>query len=352
MPYILSNVRNALLKKWSMMTNTAFSRPYQVSIEANERCNARCLMCDCWKETEDYLTSQEIIGVISELKAWIGPHFFLQIAGGEPLIFIGIYEIFRYCADNGILCKISTNGITLNSKAVCDRVINSGLKYLTVSIDSHVPEVHDRYRGVKGAFDRAMKGLTYLRKNSDMVLGVSAIIMKENAASLRELTDFFCSLDIDRILFQPVRAYGMKVSEWKNYQFWVQDLEALDKGLRYIKRKKKEDRRITNSYGHLDIMSDYFRDPRSIASKRKCSIGFEHIEISYKGDLFLCNAYPAVGNIKESSVREMWISDKAREIRRKMVSCTLPCTSNCKKELSLKEKIDKFMVFFKAGLFR
>ena len=126
-PYVVSNAKNNLLKAWSVRTGVVMSKPYQVSIQPNERCNARCLMCDCWKEKKDFLTKDDVIGVIRELREWIGPHFFVQIAGGEPLIFKGIYDVFQYCADQHILCKISTNRILLNEKT-CDRIIASGLK--------------------------------------------------------------------------------------------------------------------------------------------------------------------------------------------------------------------------------
>jgi len=349
--FIFENARNSLLKAVSTRTGFILSRPLQVSIEPNERCNARCLMCDCWKETRDFLNADDILNVIRELKEWMGSNFFIQIAGGEPLIFKGITGIFRYCADNRIICKISTNGISL-TKPVCDRIIASGLKYLTISIDSHIPEIHDKYRGVKRAFDRAMKGLDYLHRHSDMVLGISSIIMQENVGHLKDFTDFLLGLPVHRIIFQPVRAYGIPLSKWQEYEFWVTDLQALDEGIEYIKARKKEDPRIINTFGHLDLMKDYFRDPKSILNSRKCHIGYEQLNISYKGDVTLCNAFPKIGNIREGSLRAMWTSEQAKEIRKKMQACRFPCTSNCKKEFSIREKIEKFKVFLKAGLFR
>src|SRR4030042_4652181 len=176
--FITANAKNVFLKKWSLASGRVHSRPYQISIEVNERCNARCLMCDCWKEKTDYLTASEIEAVLLELKSGLGEGVFLQISGGEPLIFRDVDRLFRVCREQNLICKISTNGIALNEK-ICDRIISSGLKYLTVSLDSHIPEIHDKYRGVKGTFDRAVSGLAYLRQNSSMVLGISAIIMKE-----------------------------------------------------------------------------------------------------------------------------------------------------------------------------
>jgi len=63
-------------------------------------------MCDSWKETKDFISSDEIIDVLSELSEWVGNDFFVQIAGGEPLIYKGIYDIFTFCADKKIISNL------------------------------------------------------------------------------------------------------------------------------------------------------------------------------------------------------------------------------------------------------
>ena len=54
------------------------------------------------------------------------------------------------------------------------RLAECGLNYVIVSIDSHIPEVHDRYRGVAGIFDKAVRGLTRLRKTDSRIYAAAA----------------------------------------------------------------------------------------------------------------------------------------------------------------------------------
>ncbi|MDR2848639.1 MAG: radical SAM protein [Bacteroidales bacterium] len=207
--FLLTNFTNSLTKDVSSSFNLHLSKPLQVSIQPNERCNARCLMCDYWKETNDYLDYKEIIETLKELKQWMGNNFFVQIAGGEPLIYKGIYDIFSFCAENGIICKISTNGIAFTPN-VCDKIIQSGLSYLSVSLDSHLSEIHDRFRGVPGTWERAIGGIKYLAEHTRMTLGISSVIMKDNIATLPQSVDYFLSLPINRLLIQPIRVRTAK----------------------------------------------------------------------------------------------------------------------------------------------
>ncbi|MFH0895023.1 MAG: radical SAM protein [Bacteroidota bacterium] len=338
-------------KKKSIRTGIPYSKPMQISIQPNLACNARCLMCDCWHEKTNYLTSAELIKTLKEMREWMGPDFFIQIAGGEPLIFPGMYDIFRFCADNQIICKINTNGIAFTER-ICQRIIDSGLKYLTVSIDSHKAEIHDKYRGVPGTFERAEFGLKYLKKNSKMVLGVSVVLMKENVKDIREMTEYFLSLGVDRVLYQPIRVFTNDIPTWKDYEFWPDDIEALRDGIGWLKEMHKADSRIMNTEDHLDMMLEYFTHPESIINRKNCYIGFDQITINYKGEVFLCDAFGTIGNIKDGNVKDMWNSDKAKRVRKAMETCKFPCTSNCKKELTFGQKVSKFWAFYKAGMFK
>ncbi|MDR2848060.1 MAG: radical SAM protein [Bacteroidales bacterium] len=353
--FLLKNFVNSIEKDASATFNLNLSKPLQVSIQPNERCNARCLMCDCWKETNDYINADEIITVLKWLKQWIGRNFFVQIAGGEPLIYKGIYDIFSFCAENGILCKISTNGIAFTPN-VCDKIIRSGLPYLSVSLDSHLPEIHDKFRGVPGTLERAIGGIKYLAEHTRMTLGISSVIMKENVGTLPQSVDYFLSLPINRLLMQPIRVWteNLPMNRWNEYEHWVNDQQTMATFTQHLLEKKKTDKRILNTVQDIKEWQNYFLNPVALANKdlKKCRIGYDRLGIDYKGNVSLgCGKYGYVGNIKDDAVRNIWNSPKSRQTRRKMLQCTNLCTSNCFKDLTLPQKVSKALVFVKAGLF-
>ena len=349
--FAAANARNSVLKKISASTPLVLTKPMMVSINPTNRCNVKCVMCDCWLEKHDYVTDQDILGFLTELRDWVGSNFFVQIAGGEPLVFKGIFDIFKFCADNGIICKISTNGYGLNP-SVCDQIIDSGLKYLSVSLDSHLPEVHDKYRGLEGTFDKALRGLRYLREHSSMTLGTSAIIMKENICHIRDFTTFLLDLrDIDRILFQPIRDYDHPIEKWKEYEYWITDEQMLDDGMDFLIEMKRTHPKILNPEADFDMFRNYFKDPYSIVNTRDCYIGYEQLFVDDKGDIRMCQSYDVIGNIKDRNIRERWHARSTNAMRDTMLECTLPCTSNCKRELSIQQKVKKFLSLYESGLF-
>ena len=353
--FAYSHFSNNIKKKISISTGKLFSKPMQVSIIPNRKCNARCLMCDFWKEKNDYLTADEIIKVIDDLNNWAGNDFFIQISGGEPLIFKGIYDIFGFIAEKKIKTKISTNGISLTKKT-CDKIIKSGLPYLSVSLDSHIPEIHDKFRGVKGTFKRAVEGLKYLHENGDLTLGISSIIMKDNISTFSESVEYFLSLPINRFLFQPIRVWTEKLpmDRWHEYMYWVNDKESLKKTADYLLKIKQEDNRVFNSVQDINDLEPYFTSPSLLvnSNSKECNIGYDRITIDYKGDVFLgCYYYKSVGNIKEKNIIDIWKSEQAEINRRKMRNCKIPCTNNCYKQSTLKDKVKKLIELQKAGLF-
>lgn len=353
--FLYKNLNNSIKVNLSSSLGLNLSKPLQVSIMPNRRCNARCLMCNCWKEENDYLNSNDLINTLKQLRSWLGSNFFVQISGGEPLIFKGIYDIFSFCADHDIICKISTNGISLTEKT-CDKIIQSKLRYLSVSLDSHLPEIHNKFRGVDKTFEHALKGIDYLAKNGDLTLGISSIIMRDNIGSLCDSVDFFLKLPIHRLLFQPIGVWteNIPVEKWHEFEYWVNDKDALKHFEEYLLMKKKEDARIINTERDIKEWSVYFNDPNSQIdyNVKKCKVGYDRISIDYKGDIQIgCGNFGNSGNIKTDNLQDAWNSSNSKIIRQQMMKCTYPCTYNCYKVLTLQEKIKKAQVFIKSGLF-
>ena len=342
---------NDIKKKFSTRTGILLTEPMQISISPTQRCNVKCLMCNCWHEKNDHITKDDIIHFIEDLHNWLGNNYIIHISGGEPLIFKGIFDIFKFCSEHKIICKITTNGYALN-KTICDKIIESGLTYVSVSLDSHLPEVHDKFRGQNNTFQRAIDGINYLRENSDITIGISSIVMNENIYHLKEFTDFLINLDVDRVLFQPLRDYYNPIEEWTSFKYWVNDFDVLDDAINYLIEKKKTNSKLLNTINDFELIKRYFRDPYSIINSRNCYIGYEQLSVDHKGEITMCNAYASIGNIKDRNIKEMWSAKKTQEERKNMVSCTLPCTSNCKKQLSLNEKVTKFFTLYKSGLFK
>ncbi len=91
--------------------------------------------------------------------------------GGEPLMFMArLKELIRVCKPYKSFIQIITNGTPATEEKLKE-LKACGLDGVCVSIDSFDADVHDRFRGVPGTYEKAMNCLELTRK-----LGLTASI--------------------------------------------------------------------------------------------------------------------------------------------------------------------------------
>ncbi len=101
------------------------------------------------KAYQDELTTEEVLRVVDDAHELRTP--LLIISGGEPLIREDIAEVMRRANDYGIKVSLSTNG-TLITRDWALKLKELNVQYVGISIDSPIPEIHDKIRGgVTGA---------------------------------------------------------------------------------------------------------------------------------------------------------------------------------------------------------
>jgi len=222
---------NYLKQRLAYQFDQPFNKPTQVAISITEACAARCVMCDIWKlQVRDELTAPQWIEFLSHMREWLGP-FWLSISGGEPFQKPGIVDILKFCRDNQIKTKISSNGMLL-VPSFLDRILPYGPDFLSLSIDSPRAVVHDKLRGTPGLHARCREALLHLRaRDQRIVLGVTTVIMEDNYRDLPDLVRWSLDQGVDRMVFQPLQPnFGSleKDANWyKKSPHWVQDADAL-----------------------------------------------------------------------------------------------------------------------------
>ena len=124
---------------------------------STRRCNLHCAHCytDSFdREYPDELTTDEALAMVDDLAAFGSP--VLLISGGEPLRRPDLPAVAAHAVSRGMRVVISTNG-TLMTQERADEFAQIGVSYVGISIDGR-PETHDRFRGMKGAFEASMRG--------------------------------------------------------------------------------------------------------------------------------------------------------------------------------------------------
>ena len=131
--------------------------PYKLNFCVTYICQSRCLTCNIWEMRPKNELSLDECKQIAQRNPFIQ---WLQITGGEPFIRPDLYEIARAFSKNLYILSIPTNSLCYNS--LVDRQLRAikSLKIphfvLTVSLDGD-RALHDKIRGVKGNYDRAIQ---------------------------------------------------------------------------------------------------------------------------------------------------------------------------------------------------
>ena len=163
------------------------------------RCNLKCLHCYAHARNipfDNELTTMEGKKLIDDLAGFGVP--VLLISGGEPLARKDLPELAAYAVEKGMRAVISTNG-TLITPQMAGTLKKIGLSYVGISLDG-MEEINDRFRGVKGAFRSALKGIENCKK-AGIKVGLRFTINKINVGEIPDLFKLIEENDIPRICF-------------------------------------------------------------------------------------------------------------------------------------------------------
>ena len=130
---------------------------HYVSWEITRRCDARCVHCYAESgpevPTDRDLSTAEALALIDQLAA--GGEMILALSGGEPLLRPDWRDLLRHAVASDLIVNLVTNGSRVDDAVAAD-LAASGVHSVTVSLDSHRPEVHDRIRRLPGLHARAL----------------------------------------------------------------------------------------------------------------------------------------------------------------------------------------------------
>ncbi len=175
--------------------------------EATALCNLRCLHCHAsgGRPYPGELNTRRAKKLIENLTT-VKEFRMLVFSGGEPLMRRDIFELTKHADDLGFNVVYATNA-TLINKDVAAKMTKSGVVGAAVSIDSVHPEKHDRFRGVPGAWRRAIAGIKNI-VDEDMYLQINITISKLNLDELEDLLFFADELGAHVVLLYTFVAFG------------------------------------------------------------------------------------------------------------------------------------------------
>ncbi len=178
--------------------NVSFPKPRLTFWEVTNGCNLRCIHC---RATATELASPldlpttKALSLIKQISQYANP--ILVLSGGEPLFRADIFDLARYATDCGLRVALATNG-TLVTREIARKIVDSGVRRVSISLDGANAATHDAFRGIPGAFRAALEGFRNL-KELGMSLQINMTIARHNAQELPAVLDLAKSLGADAL---------------------------------------------------------------------------------------------------------------------------------------------------------
>ena len=173
---------------------------------STRRCNLHCAHCYTDSHDRAYpgeLSTSEALAMVDRLAEASVP--VLLISGGEPLRRHGLLEVAAYARERGLRVVLSTNG-SLITPETAFALAAIQVSYVGISIDGR-PEVHDRFRGMRGAFDASMRGIEACR-DAGLKVGLRVTLTKSNLDDLPWLFDLMEQREIPRLCIYHLAPTG------------------------------------------------------------------------------------------------------------------------------------------------
>jgi AdoMet-dependent heme synthase len=164
------------------------NQPRMIAWEVTRSCNLSCVHCRAASHLGPYpgeLSTGDCKRLLDDIESVSKPVIILT--GGEPLLRPDIFEIAAYGTRKGLRMVMATNG-TLVEEDTGRKMIASGIRRVSISIDGKDAESHDAFRNQPGAFDGAMRGIGAL-KTGKMEFQINTTITTANLHQIKEIHD-------------------------------------------------------------------------------------------------------------------------------------------------------------------
>lgn len=330
-------MREEIRAFWHYTLGKYFSRtPPILTLFVTNLCNARCQHCFYWKTLEQ--ERKEIsLEEIESLSRDLGHLELLLFSGGEPFLRNDLAEIVRIFWRNNGLKTVSaiTNGLQPEKIAKeVEKILKISPRLLMIvplSLDG-TKEIHDQIRGVRGAFEKVQetyRRLLKLKKEyPNLRIRFTATVFSFNYQNLFKLVD-----QMPRLFPKSLECWALSLNllrgNPRNPDFKLPAPDRLKKLFTYKIKKFKETRSWTTKLFERIIFAAQIKTLKEKRQIVPCEAGRLMAVVYEDGSVGHCELLPTIGSLKEKSFNQIWRSEKAKSLRKRIVKKSCFCTHEC-----------------------
>lgn len=304
--------------------------PFLVVWDFTHKCNLNCKHCysNSGAVLEEELSTKEALDVVDQLTD--SGVTALAFSGGEPLSRKDFFDVARYAVKRGLYVSVATNG-TLLTKETVRKLKQTGVHYVEVSIDGATASTHDTFRGVPGAFEKAVTGLRNAVEE-DLCACIATTATKGNLSEFPAIIDLAEEIGAERF------TYFNFIPTGRGKAYYDQDLTAEEREtlMRYLVNRMSKGCRTTilttapqlarvalqcqGSSGTGEVTMSMAHMQTAKVSRKAvpladfiggCGAGRLYCSLSPQGDVHPCVFLPInAGNLKAEKFSAVWLNSQ------------------------------------------
>ncbi len=299
------------------LNDSRIKPPRLIAWELTNACNLACIHCRASAIKDpapDELSTAQAKHFVDELVEYKP---IIILTGGEPLLRPDVYDIAKYASGHGLRVVLATNG-TLLTPEIVKRLKDVGIQRVSISIDGSTKETHDTFRGEKGAFESALRGIDIL-KNEGLSFQINTTITKRNLTQIPNIYELALELGASALhifLLVPtgrgedIESDEIPPEEYERVLNWFYDMSKNSRiqlkatcAPHYFRimrqRAKAEGIKITRETHGLEAIT------------KGCLGGSGFCFVSSTGNVYPCGYLPALaGNIRQKPFKMIWEKSK------------------------------------------
>ena len=327
--------------------------PTVLHVNVNLRCNTKCAMCNIWElKSSHELNLEQFDSIFSDP---VYSHVeYIILAGGEPTLRNDLPEIIELMHKYMPRIKKILLPSNVINRASIERQYARMARYcakhdirlsLGVSLDG-IGETHDKIRGVKGAFNKVMENIEFMKKLQKEVpfnMGIDPTIFSMNISEMQKLKDLADRLNMP-ITFQIASVaddYYHNANIENVLQVNNKDRVSLTK---FLKRQVAEASLLDSlAYYYADVVENLEGAPtRSVP----CPFADQGLLLNPDGSLQYCHNSHPIGNALEKSSSALYYGKDNQAYRGKVQKESCPsCRMSCLFFVSLRKEVFPFLSF-------
>lgn len=307
------------------------------------RCNARCVMCDCWKKpSPDELTLSEIESIFAQLPRLDA----VRLSGGEPFLRPDFTQIAALALQRlrPRLLHVTTNGfLTRQVVEFCERRPQSSPLVLLVSLDGTEAK-HNEVRGRPRAWEHTfatVRELAPRQRELGLRLQVNqTIVDRDGLEEHRKLRKLLEPLGVPVngvVAYATSATYSLQAEsevapavpgEFTTFGSLSRDfadglIMEMEAGL----DRRRWAERLAKGY-YLDGMRNRLLEGKA-SPNPSCVALNAHLRLLPNGDVPTCQFNTrVVGNLRRQRLEEVWTGEpvqRGREWVRRCAGCWAEC---------------------------